>query len=166
MMCGLFHCGLWAVDLDTTRNFYTRVLGMVLDESRPNISVPGYWLRAALPGSPPSIHVFSRAEDQKPADGEIATGSGAIDHISLFRKDYRSVRSKLTEYGLTWEGGITPNGKQWVIFAYDPNGVMLEMSFDAAVEGGSMPELAPENTYVLGAPFRPFEPAKYAVFAH
>lgn len=163
MMCSLFHYGLWAADADTTRNFYTRVLGMIVDESRPNIAVSGYWLRSALPGSPPSIHVFTTDD---PSDDKARTGSGAIDHISLHCKDYRTVRSKLEAHSLTWEGGAVPGGKQWLIFVYDPNGVMLELSFDAAVEGGTMPELAPENTFVAGAPFRPFDTAKYAVFAN
>jgi catechol 2,3-dioxygenase-like lactoylglutathione lyase family enzyme len=160
MMCGLFHYGLRAADAETTLNFYTRVLGMVRDESRPNIATGGYWLRAALPGSPPSIHVFTDS-----AEPGMPNGCGAIDHISLYCKDYRAVRQKLADYGLTWEGGATPGGKQWVIFVHDPNGVMLEMSFDAAVEGGTMAELAEENIYRIGAAFRPFDPARYAVFA-
>lgn len=166
MMCSLFHFGLRAADADTTLNFYTRVLGMVLDPSRPNIPVSGYWLRAAVPGSPPSIHVFTSDDAQvEPSGRNGAAGSGVVDHLSLYCKDYRGVRHKLTEFGLTWEGGAVPGGKQWVIFVYDPNGVMLEMNFDATVEGGTMPPLAEENTYLPGQPYRPFEPAKYAVFA-
>ena len=164
MMCGLFHYGLRAVDADTTLNFYTRVLGMVVDDSRPNIPVSGYWLRAAIPGSPPSIHVFT-GDDPHIEPSDAPTGSGAVDHMSLYCKDYRAVRRKLTEYGLTWEGGAPPGGKHWLIFVHDPNGVMLELSFDAAVEGATMPALPEKNTYLAGAPFRPFDPALYAVFA-
>ena len=51
-----------------------------------------------------------------------------------------------------------------MIFVYDPNGVMLELTFDATIEGDTMPDVPAENTYT-GEPFRPFDPAKYAVFA-
>jgi catechol 2,3-dioxygenase-like lactoylglutathione lyase family enzyme len=166
MMCSLFHIGLRAANADTTRNFYTRVLGMVLDPSRPNTPVSGYWLRAAVPGSPPSIHVFTDDDaGLEPWGTTAAGGSGAVDHISLYCKDYRGVRQMLEETGLSWQGGAVPGGKQWVIFVYDPNGVMLELNFDATVEGGTMPPLVEENTYLPGQAYRPFEPAKYGLFA-
>jgi catechol 2,3-dioxygenase-like lactoylglutathione lyase family enzyme len=165
MMCSLFHYGLRASDADTTLNFYTRLLGMVVDETRPKVRTSGYWLRAALPGSPPSIHVFTGDDARvQPSDTEVPTGSGAVHHISLYCKDYRAVRRKLAEFGLPWEGGAVPGGKQWVIFVYDPNSVMLELTFDATIEGGTMPDVPAENTYT-GEPFRTFDPAKYSVFA-
>lgn len=166
MMCGLFHYGLRAMDADTTLNFYTRVLGMVLDESRPNIPISGFWLRAALPGSPPSVHVFTGDDARvKPSDAASPIGSAAVHHMSLYCKDYGAVRRKLAEYGLPWQGVNTPNGKHWVIFVYDPNGVMLELFFDGEVEGAAAAEVPAENIYVPPAPFTPFDPAKYAIFA-
>jgi catechol 2,3-dioxygenase-like lactoylglutathione lyase family enzyme len=167
MMCGLFHYGLRAMDADTTLNFYTRVLGMVLDESRPNLPISGFWLRAALPGSPPSIHVFTGDDARvELSDATSPTGSAAVHHLSLYCRDYGTVRRKLAEYGLPWQGASTPNGKQWVIFVYDPNGVMLELSFEASVEDDPAPEVPAENAYVPSAPFGAFDPADYAIFAH
>ncbi|WP_213958909.1 VOC family protein [Variovorax sp. dw_954] len=162
----MFHYGLRATHAETTVNFYTRVLGMVVDQTRPKIGISGYWLRAALPGSPPSIHVFTGDDARvKPADTQVPTGSGAVHHISLYCVDYSALRRRLLEYGLKWEGGAVPGGKQWVIFVYDPNGVMLELTFDASIEEGPVPDIPAENTYMPGAPFRPFDPMGYAMFA-
>lgn len=167
MMCSLFHYGLRAGDANTTLNFYTRMLGMRVDETRPNMSISGFWLRAALPGSPPSIHVFTgEYARMEPSDEDVPTGSGAVHHMSLYCTQYDVVRRKLAEYGLGWEGGAVPGGKQWVIFVYDPNGIMLELTFDATVEGGPTPEIPPENIHVPGQPFQSFDPAKYAAFAN
>lgn len=166
MMCGLFHYGLRATDADTTLNFYTRVLGMIQDESRPNVPISGFWLRAALPGSPPSIHVFTGDDARAaPSDATSPTGSAAIHHMSLYCRDYGTVRRKLAQYGLPWQGVSTPNGRQWVIFVYDPNGVMLELSFEASVEDAPAPEVPTENVYAPTAPFSAFDPAPYAIFA-
>ena len=38
-MCSLFHYGLRATHAETTVNFYTRVLGMVVDQTRPKIGI-------------------------------------------------------------------------------------------------------------------------------
>ena len=165
MMCSLFHYGLRAGDADTTLNFFTRLLGMVVDETRPKVRTSGYWLRAALPGSPPSIHVFTGDDARvKPSDTEVPTGSGAVHHISLYCKDYRAVRRKLAEYGLQWEGGAVPGGKQWVIFVYDPNGVMLELTFDATIEGGTCPTCRRRTPTRVSRSARSI-PRRYAVFA-
>jgi catechol 2,3-dioxygenase-like lactoylglutathione lyase family enzyme len=166
MMCSLFHYGLRARDADTTLNFYTRVLGMRVDETRPNVRVTGYWLRAALPGSPPAIHVFTGEYARAhPSDAEVPGGSGAVHHMSLYCTEFRAMRQKLAEHGLPWEGGVAPGGRQWIIFVYDPNGVMLELTFDGTVEEGPPPEIAPENAHVPGQPFHAFDAARYAAFA-
>ncbi|MGE0800037.1 MAG: VOC family protein [Lautropia sp.] len=164
MMCGLFHYGLRATDPDVTRNFYTRLLDMRIDDSRPPMSVTGYWLRAAVPGSPPSIHVFTGDYASLEVGGaEVPVGMGAVHHMALYCRGFQTVRRKLEEYGLRWEGVISP--RSWVLFVHDPNGVMLELAFDAVAEGGPAPELPPQNTYRPGVPFHGFEPGRYGAFS-
>ena len=164
MMCGLFHYGIRATDPDVTLNFYTRLLDMRIDDSRPAMSVTGYWLRAAVPGSPPSIHVFTGDyATMEPGRGEIPSGMGAVHHMALYCRGFDTVRRKLEASGLSWQGVITP--RSWVLFVYDPNGVMLELAFDAVAEGGPKPELPPQNVYQPGLPFHAFGPDQYGAFA-
>ena len=42
----LNHFLLVAKDLDRTKDFYCRVLGMEVDTQRPDFGFPGYWLKA------------------------------------------------------------------------------------------------------------------------
>ena len=42
----LNHFLLVAKDLERTKDFYCRVLGMEVDKGRPDFGFPGYWLKA------------------------------------------------------------------------------------------------------------------------
>lgn len=81
MMTGLFHNAIRASDLDATRNFYTRFLGMLVDERRPQMYVAGFWLRTALPNGEALIHVFGGRDAE--IGGRIPTGGAAVHHLSL-----------------------------------------------------------------------------------
>lgn len=161
MMTGLFHNAIRAGDLQTTRNFYTRFLGMLIDERRPAMDVPGFWLRAAIPNSEALIHVFGGRDAE--IDGRIPTGGGAVHHLSLYCKDYRAIRRRLDEYRLTWRGQDAPVRGMLQIFVHDPNGVLLELTFDVAAEGDSLPEVPPQSRY--DGTFDWFDPAQYGSFA-
>lgn len=161
MMTGLFHNAIRATDLDTTQNFYTRFLGMLVDERRPAMDVPGFWLRAATPGSVDLIHVFGGRFAE--VDGRVPTGGAAVHHLSFYCKGYREMRAKLQQYGLSWRGQTAPVLGLWQIFVHDPNGILLELTFDAAAEGIPTPDVPDGQRYdgVLDW----FDPAQYAVFA-
>lgn len=162
MLTSLFHNAIRASDLDITRNFYTRFLGMIVDARRPSMDVPGYWLRAAVPGSVDLIHVFGGSFAEI-ADGSIPTGGAAVHHLSYFCKDYTVMRQRLASYGLSWRGQVVPVLGLWQIFVHDPNGILLELTFDAAAEGVPAPTV-PESLRYDGV-LDWFDPSQYRVFA-
>ncbi len=161
MMTGLYHNAIRATDLDTTRNFYTRFLGMLVDERRPAMDVPGFWLRAAVPGSEALIHVFGGRFAE--IDGRIPLGGAAVHHLSFFCSDYAAIRRKLDEYQLSWRGQTAPVLGLWQIFVHDPNGILLELTFDAAAEGIPTPDI-PEHRRYDGS-FDWFDAEQYRGFA-
>lgn len=161
MMCGLFHNAIRATDLDTTREFYTRFLDMQVDQTRPPLEVVGYWLRSSLPDSVATLHVFG--ERFAEVNGRIPTGSAAIHHSAMYCKGYEVMRQKLKDYGLNWTGLAVPGQRQWQIFVYDPNGILLELTFDAAAEAIPTPEIPAANTFT--GEFDYFEPAQFTQFA-
>ncbi|HVL56319.1 MAG TPA: VOC family protein [Burkholderiaceae bacterium] len=160
MMTGLFHNAIRTQDLAATRNFYTRFLGMLVDERRPQMDVPGFWLRSAIPGSEALIHVFGGRDAE--IGGRVPTGGGAVHHLSLYCRDYRSVRRKLDEYGLTWRGQDAPVRGLLQIFVHDPNGILLELTFDVAAEGGDIPPVPAQCRY--DGTFDWFDPRQYRAF--
>ena len=162
MITRIFHNAIRATDLEVTRNFYTRFLGMIVDERRPPMDVPGFWLRAAIPGSSDLIHVFG-GSFAAVADGTIPTGGAAVHHLSYFCKGYETIRRGLVETGLSWRGQVVPVLGLWQIFVYDPNAILLELTFDAAAEAIPTPSIPEGHRYdgVLDW----FDPSQYRVFA-
>ena len=57
----LNHFLLVAKDLERTRDFYQRVLGMELDKARPDFGFPGYWLKA---NGETCVHLASQAPNK------------------------------------------------------------------------------------------------------
>ena len=162
MMSGIFHNAIRATSMDATRNFYTRVLDMVVDDNRPKVTIPGFWLRAALPDSPPTLHIFG--EEHAELDGVIPTGGGAVHHLALYCKGYHAMIGKLNRLELSWHAAVHQGARAWQIFVYDPNGIMLELSFDPVVEACPLPQVPADKVFVATEPFKLFEPGRYTQF--
>ncbi len=84
-------------DLDGTRDFYCRVLGMK-DGFRPPLGFPGYWLYL---GTTPVIHIaeWQTYTDHSNSRGipvsTPAEGTGAFDHIAFVATDYEELLESL-----------------------------------------------------------------------
>lgn len=162
MITGLFHNAIRAGDLETTRNFYTRFLGMLVDERRPEMEATGFWLRAALPGGIDLIHVFA-GRFAEVEGGGIPKGGAAVHHLSMFCRGYQEIRRKLEQHKLSWRGQAAPVLGLWQIFVHDPNGILLELTFDAAAEDIPQPTI-PDGLLYDGR-LGWFDPAQYCAFA-
>lgn len=160
MITGLFHNAIRAHDLDITRNFYTRLLGMIVDERRPPMDVPGYWLRARTPGGCDLIHVFGGRFAE--VDGRVPSGGAAVHHLSYFCRDYAGVRGRVEAAGLSWRGQVAPVLGLWQLFLHDPNGILLELTFDAAAEGTPEPTIPDAVRYDGRLDW--FDPKQYLQF--
>jgi catechol 2,3-dioxygenase-like lactoylglutathione lyase family enzyme len=128
------HFLLVAKGLERTREFYQRVLGMELDEARPDFGFPGYWLKA---NGETCVHLASqqpnRIRDQfllkKHPEG--TAGSGAIDHIAFLARDANEVRSRIQKHDVEMHFRSFPDAQPplFQIFLKDPDDVTIELNF-------------------------------------
>lgn len=158
----LFHVAIKTSDLDATRRFYADVLGMTVDPNRPStLDFPGVWLKAPVPGGIALFHIYAGHAAKEP-DGSIASGTGVIDHVSVSAYGYREIRERIRVHDLAWRENVLPTVGLWQLFVYDPSGVLLELTFSAAAEGGETPTFPEERRYRPTERF--FDPAAYRRF--
>lgn len=157
MITGLFHVALKTNDLAATLAFYTRILGL-RQASRPDVSLSGAWLSVPLAGRPSILHVYAGGPLMG-ADRRAPTGSAAIDHLSLTASGYHAYQARLQAAGIPWRGLLSANSSLWHLFAYDPNGVLVELVFDGRAEAGPNPVLTEATRLQPGRSF--FDAAAY-----
>ena len=145
----LFHVAIKTPDLDATVKFYTEVLGMELAH-RPNFGFPGAWL--AQPGGVPIIHIYAGNAATGP-DGKVPSGTGSLDHVSLMMVGWDECMARMQKGGHDLRAALVPGMTLWQIFVHDPSGVMLELTFDGAVEKRPTPEIPADRVYVPNKPF-------------
>ena len=150
-IAGLFHVAIKTNDLEATRFFYCKVLGLV-EVPRPDFGFPGAWLACALPGGQAIFHIYAGGPALA-ADGRAPSGTAAIDHLSLTCTGYHAFASRFRKFNLDWREFLVPGTTLWQLFVYDPSGVQLELTFEAGVEGEEKPDMSPGRAYVAGATF-------------
>jgi catechol 2,3-dioxygenase-like lactoylglutathione lyase family enzyme len=130
----LNHFLLVAKNLERTREFYCRVLGMQVASERPDFGFPGYWLKA---GDAICVHLASQ-DPNKIRDHFLlkkhpkgTTGSGAVDHIAFLAKDAPSVRDRIQKNKVEMHYRSFPEARPplFQIFLKDPDDVTIELNF-------------------------------------
>jgi catechol 2,3-dioxygenase-like lactoylglutathione lyase family enzyme len=107
--------------LAATQVFYER-LGL-LSGPRPDFGIPGLWLYA---GPQPVLHVVEVSDMPTPR-------RGAIDHIAFWGEDITATLRLLREHGVAYQLVRAPRPwSTWQVFFNDPNGVEVEIDFDAS----------------------------------
>jgi catechol 2,3-dioxygenase-like lactoylglutathione lyase family enzyme len=130
-----FHVAIKTADLDTTVDFYTRVLGLVLHR-RPAFDFQGAWLAPTVAGADAIFHVYA-GDAARSTEGHFEQGTAAVDHLSLHSHGYAELRQRFVDLALPYRQNIVPGLPIWQLFVYDPNGILLELTFHA--EGEDMP---------------------------
>ena len=130
----LNHFLLVAKDLERTKDFYCRVLGMEVDKQRPDFGFPGYWLKA---NGETCVHLAWQAANEirdkfllkKHPTG--TTGSGAVDHIAFLAKNAPAVRDRIQKNKVEMHYRSFPEAKPplFQIFLKDPDDVTIELNF-------------------------------------
>jgi catechol 2,3-dioxygenase-like lactoylglutathione lyase family enzyme len=130
----LNHFLLVAKDLERTKDFYCRVLGMEVDAERPDFGFPGYWLKA---NGETCVHLAWQAPNEirdkfllkKHPKG--TTGSGAVDHIAFLAKNAPEVRERIQKNRVEMHYRSFPDAKPplFQIFLKDPDDVTIELNF-------------------------------------
>jgi catechol 2,3-dioxygenase-like lactoylglutathione lyase family enzyme len=121
-----------------TVRFYTDVLG-VKEGWRPPFNFPGHWL---YQGEIPIVHIITIAENEREVRAYVGErtndgpGSGSVDHIAFRCQGLDTYQDRLLELGYTFHERVVPMLDQHQLFVKDPNGIMLELVFDAAESKG------------------------------
>lgn len=116
----LQHINLRTANLEATRDFYERILGLRVGD-RPPFASTGYWLYL---GSEAILHLVER-----PAGEPALSGSGAIDHLAFRCSDLDGMRQFLTDAGVPFRESVVPRDGNVQIFIHDPDGIKIELNF-------------------------------------
>ena len=151
IITGLFHVAIKTRDLEATLHFYRNVVGL-MQAPRPDFGFPGAWLAVPTPTGSAIVHIYAGGPAMG-ADGEAPLGTGAIDHLSLTASGYHAFIARLRAEGLEWREFLVPGTTLWQLFVHDPNGVMLELTFEGHAEEGPDPDMSEARRYRAGESF-------------
>ena len=132
-------------DIDATRDWYARVLGMT-SGPHPDFGFPVHWMYL---GDVDVVHIGPSAKMagaiQKQYLGRTsqasAQGTGAIDHIAFRASGLREMISHLRKQNIPFTQRRANGQALFQLFFHDPNGIKIELNFDAAEAEGIEPEL-------------------------
>lgn len=135
----LAHYSIRTNDLESSRRFYTEVLGFRVGY-RPDFPFPGLWLyNGPDDGDYGIVHLIGTdARDAAGLSGylgeraSVVTGSGAVDHIAFLASDLAGLHTSLRAAGLAWRDRTVPGLGLHQVFVVDPSGVTIELNFPAA----------------------------------
>jgi catechol 2,3-dioxygenase-like lactoylglutathione lyase family enzyme len=120
-------------DIEGTRDFYERALGMTAG-ARPPLEFPGYWMYV---GNVPCVHIGdwrayqSHAEAAGMSVSRRAPGTGPFDHIAFNASNYREVTQRLLDGGVKFAANTVPGIGLRQVFLEDPNGLKIEINIPA-----------------------------------
>ena len=128
----LDHFNIRTRKLAETVRFYEEILGLQNGE-RPNFAFPGAWMYSE---GKPVVHLV----DISPTNEPQKPDSGVVHHVAFVSKGFGAMKERLKSKGMAFDARQVPGGDLWQIFVHDPNGVMIELNYEAAKEqGGGAP---------------------------
>ncbi len=134
-----------ADDIDATRDWYARVLGMTCGP-HPDFGFPVHWMYL---GAADVVHIGPSAkmagDIQKQYLGRTSQaseqGTGALDHIAFRATGLRGMLEHLRKENISFRQRRANGQALFQLFFHDPNGIKIELNFDAAEAEGIAPEL-------------------------
>src|SRR5665811_1008085 len=127
MSIGLLdHFNIRTRKLGDTVRFYEEVLDLKKGD-RPNFAFPGAWLYSE---GKPVVHLV----DISPTQEQQKPDSGVVHHVAFASRDFAGMKARLQASGMKFDVRQVPGGELWQIFVNDPNGVMIELNYEAAKE--------------------------------
>jgi catechol 2,3-dioxygenase-like lactoylglutathione lyase family enzyme len=125
----LDHYNLRTRKFGETVRFYEEVLGLE-NGPRPNFSEPGAWMYSE---GRPVVHLV----DLTPSDEPQKPDSGVVHHVAFVSRGFAAMKAHLAGKGVEFRTVAVPGNQLWQIFVRDPNGVVVELNYDAAVESAA-----------------------------
>ena len=134
-----------ADDIDATRDWYARVLGMK-SGPHPDFGFPVHWMYI---GDVDVVHIGPSAkmagDIQKKYLGRTSQGSGegtgAIDHIAFRATGLGAMLEHLKREKIGFTQRRANGQALFQLFFHDPNGIKIELNYAAAEAEGIAPEL-------------------------
>ena len=99
---------------------------------RPNFAFPGAWMYSE---GKPVVHLV----DISPSEEAQKPDSGVVHHVAFASRGFDGMARRLSSKGMAFDSRQVPGGDLWQIFVHDPNGVMIELNYEAAKEQGAAP---------------------------
>ena len=134
-----------ADDIDQTGDWYCRVLGMK-EGPHPDFGFPVKWLYL---GGQDIVHIGPSAKsagaNQKRYLGrtsqDAGTGTGALDHIAFRASGLQQMMAHLKALGVPFNERRANGQALYQLFLFDPNGIKIELNYDAAEAGTAKAEV-------------------------
>ena len=134
-----------ADDIDATRDWYARVLGMQ-SGPHPDFGFPVHWMYV---NGVDLVHIGPSAKRAGDIQREYlgrtsqasAEGTGAIDHIALRATGLRQMLEHLRKEKVAFTQRRANGQALFQLFLYDPNGIKIELNYAAEEAKGIAPEL-------------------------
>ena len=139
------HILVAADDIDATRDWYACVLGMK-SGPHPDFGFPVHWMYL---GERDVVHIGPSAKKagdiQKQYLGRTSqdsgTGTGALDHLAFRATGLKEMLLHLKKQGISFSQRRANGQALFQLFFFDPNGIKIELNYDAAEAEGIAPEL-------------------------
>jgi catechol 2,3-dioxygenase-like lactoylglutathione lyase family enzyme len=129
----LDHFNIRTRNLADTVRFYEDVMGLEKGP-RPNFAFPGAWMYSEGKAVVHLVDISRTDEPQKP-------DSGVVHHVAFASRGFDGMKQRLQSKAMPFDARQVPGGDLWQIFVNDPNGVMIELNYEAAKEqSGSAPK--------------------------
>jgi catechol 2,3-dioxygenase-like lactoylglutathione lyase family enzyme len=122
----LDHFNIRTRKLTETVRFYESILGLEKGP-RPDFAFPGAWMYSEGKAVVHLVDISATDEPQKP-------DSGVVHHVAFASTGFDGMADRLKSRGMPFEARQVPGGELWQIFVNDPNGVMIELNYEAAKE--------------------------------
>jgi len=131
----LDHFNIRTRKLDDTVRFYEDVMGLEKGP-RPNFAFPGAWMYSEGKAVVHIVDISKTDEAQKP-------DSGVVHHVAFASRGFDGMKQRLESKKMPYDARQVPGGDLWQIFVDDPNGVLIELNYEAAKEQSAS---APKET--------------------
>lgn len=140
----LEHYLIQAEDLEATKDWYVRVLGM-REGPHPDFGFPVYWLylgeRDVLHMTQGGAKVTEQRKRYLGQESEATRGSGVIDHVAFRATGLPDMLEHLRHLGVDFKERQVDDQGLYQLFLLDPNGVKVELNFAAAEAKGRRAEV-------------------------